>query len=357
MKPLQGSLFEEDYLVRTLGALVTNPAIALTELVANGWDAGASRVDILLPDRLDGELVVRDDGSGMTPEQFKQRWMMLGYNRVRHQGSEAEFPPERAGWRRPAYGRNGIGRHALLCFAGSYAVETQREGRGGRFVVSTASGKNPFVLIRESTFEAEGHGIELHATVTRNLPTADRMRDVLAARFLHDPRFELFVNGRGVPLEDHSSLVERMLLRVTDTVNAEVFFVDSTIAARTTHYQGVAFWVGGRLVGEPSWVVGDRALIDGRTKIAKRYTAVVKTDALLDDVLPDWSGFKRTPDVDALYACVGDYIETVLQRLSAQRMTETRDGILENYREELKTLQPLAVVEVKEFGLFVEVSG
>jgi hypothetical protein len=175
------------------------------------------------------------------------------------------------------------------------------------------------------------------------------MRDVLAARFLHDPRFELFVNGRGVPLEDHSSLIERTQLRITEAVNAEVFFIDSTLAARTTHHQGVAFWVGGRLVGEPSWVLGDHALIDGRTKIAKRYTAVVKTDALLDDVLPDWSGFKPTPNVSALRTVVGDYIETMLRRLSAQRINETRDGVLDSYREELSTLQPLAVVEVTEF--------
>ncbi len=41
----QGSLFEEDYLIRTLGAIVHSPEIALTELVANAWDAGATTVD------------------------------------------------------------------------------------------------------------------------------------------------------------------------------------------------------------------------------------------------------------------------------------------------------------------------
>lgn len=37
-----GSLFEEDYLVRTLGRIANDPETALTELVANAWDAGAS---------------------------------------------------------------------------------------------------------------------------------------------------------------------------------------------------------------------------------------------------------------------------------------------------------------------------
>jgi hypothetical protein len=48
-EPVQGSLFEEDYLLRTLGALGTTPSIALAELVANAWDAGASEVSIVDP--------------------------------------------------------------------------------------------------------------------------------------------------------------------------------------------------------------------------------------------------------------------------------------------------------------------
>ena len=36
-----GSLFEDDYLLRTLGRIAHEPEVALTELVANAWDAGA----------------------------------------------------------------------------------------------------------------------------------------------------------------------------------------------------------------------------------------------------------------------------------------------------------------------------
>src|ERR1017187_10237168 len=102
--PVQGSLFEEDYLLRTLGPVVQSPDIALTELVANSCD----------------------DGCGMTLKQFKQRWMTLGYDRTRHQGTMAEFPRELAESRRPAFGRNGVGRHGLLCFASEYEVEMRR---------------------------------------------------------------------------------------------------------------------------------------------------------------------------------------------------------------------------------------
>lgn len=44
-----GLLFEEDYLIRTLGRIAHDSDVALTELVANAWDAGASCVDITIP--------------------------------------------------------------------------------------------------------------------------------------------------------------------------------------------------------------------------------------------------------------------------------------------------------------------
>ena len=78
-----------------------DPLVSLTELVANAWDAGASKVDILIPDKSGGLLSVIDDGTGMTREEFYERWMTLGYNRVKNQGKYVEFPPDRQGNRPP----------------------------------------------------------------------------------------------------------------------------------------------------------------------------------------------------------------------------------------------------------------
>ena len=50
-KYLLGSLFEDDFLYRSLGSIVNQPDIALTELVANAWDAGATEVKIFIPEK------------------------------------------------------------------------------------------------------------------------------------------------------------------------------------------------------------------------------------------------------------------------------------------------------------------
>jgi hypothetical protein len=134
-----GSLFEEDYLVRTLGRIAHDPEVALTELVANTWDAGASLVDLTIPEQRKNALVVEDDGHGMSVAQFKGRWMTLAYDRIKNQGPAVDFPDERKTWRRRAYGRNGVGRHGLLCFAEGYTVETWRGGKGAGFEIGTHS--------------------------------------------------------------------------------------------------------------------------------------------------------------------------------------------------------------------------
>lgn len=186
-KPLQPSLFEEDYLLRELGQVAHVPQVALTELVANAWDAGATRVDLILPGEIGGRLTVTDNGHGMTPAQFKKRWMTLRYDRLKHQGPNVEFPTGRSARPRRAYGRNGVGRHGLLCFADAYEVQTWRDGVLATFVVGTGSGPSPFVLHSETLDQREGSGTQLAVSVMRKLPDADEVLTVLAARFVHDP--------------------------------------------------------------------------------------------------------------------------------------------------------------------------
>lgn len=88
---IQGTLFETDFLIRTLGNLAHQPDIALTELIANAWDAGATEVEIFIPEKYGEILTIKDNGTGLTPDEFKNRWMKLGYNRLKYQGKKGSF--------------------------------------------------------------------------------------------------------------------------------------------------------------------------------------------------------------------------------------------------------------------------
>ncbi|WAC73152.1 ATP-binding protein [Roseateles sp. SL47] len=346
-----GSLFEENYLVRTLGRIAQDPEVALTELVANAWDAGASLVDLTIPPTDELALTVEDDGHGMNAGQFKGRWMKLGYDRLKHQSSQVEFPPERQGWRRRAYGRNGVGRHGLLCFADQYSVETWREDKGASFEIGTQSEENPFKIEKEGSFLRKGHGTKLSVIVKRHLPDADAIREILAGRFVHDPQFVVRVNGVSVALADQTGLIEKQDLEIPGCPPAEAFVVDTTRTAKYTLYQGIAFWVNGRLVGVPSWVVGAEAVIDGRARFAKRFSIVIKADdGWLPEVEQDWVRFRSGKKVDALFEAARDYAKKVFAQLSATLVEESSEEALVKNREDFKELSPLGRAEVASFA-------
>src|SRR5882757_5385118 len=59
--------------------LYASPNKAIEELVANSFDAGAQRVQVLLPTNLheqDATIVVVDDGQGMDKRGLKQHWLI-----------------------------------------------------------------------------------------------------------------------------------------------------------------------------------------------------------------------------------------------------------------------------------------
>lgn len=344
------SLFEEDYLVRTLGRIAHDPDIAITELVANAWDAGASKVNIIVPTEKNNALVISDDGHGMTDNQFKERWMKLGYNRIKHQGNDVEFPAERSGGKRKAYGRNGVGRHGLICFSDNYEVKTKSKGIESIYKVGTRNLKNPFYIESSAFNNSAGNGTRLSVNVEKHLPDADKIREILSARFLHDPQFVVSVNGKSVPLPEQSGLVERATLAVNDSLTVEAFVVDSTKTAQSTLYQGVAFWVNNRLVGVPSWIVGNSSILDGRSRFAKRYAIVIKaSNDWISEVEPDWSRFKATELVKLLQEAVCDFANQMFEKLSANFIEESSEDALVRNREQFRELSTLGRLEVTAF--------
>ena len=343
------SLFEEDYLLRELGPVAHVPQVALTELVANAWDAGATKVDLYLPSEVGGLLTVIDDGHGMTPSQFRSRWMMLRYNRLKHQSSRVEFPTGKDAKARKAYGRNGVGRHGLLCFSDEYRVETWRDGMLSSFVVGTESGPSPFVVRSEELGERDGSGTRLSVEVARKLPDAKEIITVLAARFVHDPGFQIRVNGTPLTLAKLEGHSRNHILTLSEGRTAKVIVIDSTQQNHSSIHQEVAFWVDHRLVGDPSWAIGQIANFDGRTRFAKRYKVIVDTAGFDDHVFADWTGFKSTPAVKELFQATADHINLVADELAAEVVEATSEDALVQNRSALKSLGQGAQLEVTEF--------
>jgi len=345
----QTSLFEENYLLRTYGTVVRDPDTALTELVANAWDAGAAVVKLQIPSGKGEELSIDDDGTGMTHAEFIHRWMTLGYDRVRHQSEWVEFPADRRDWsRRRVYGRNGIGRHGMMCFDDEYVVETRVDGRGQRYFIAARSGSAPFAIVRQEEFSRAGHGTTLTCRVQRHLPSVTRIREVLGARFLFDPQFTLMINGRRLTLPTMDA-VRRIAAFKIDGKRVQIDCVDSNDSNRTTQVHGVVFWVDKRRVGNPSWVVNGRVLLDGRRSIAKRVTFVVHLDGFEESVLPDWSGFSPSEEVDRMLTRVAESVASAVEGLHQEEGRETRQRVLADAAPRLRALSNNAQRDVRSF--------
>ena len=345
-KIIQGSLFEEDYLIRTLGSLGNTPEIALTELVANAWDAGATNVDIFIPEEIGLNLIVKDNGVGLSKDEFYSRWMKLGYNRLKHQGKKVHFP-KGVEQKRLAYGRNGVGRHGMLCFNDNYSVETHNKGKKSTFSITTKNENEPF-LIKEQKFEkSNSSGTTLIVNVAKHLPNPDHVLEVISARFLHDPNFRISINKKNIQLEEHKGLVFTEEVEINN-INLKVHLIDSKKARKSTLYQGIAFWQAGRLVGEPSWIIGLNMVLDGRTQQAKRYSVVVETNDLAEYIKEDWTGFKRSNELNSMFDKVDETIHKMFSQIAKENIEETTKQIKNEYRKEYNELSPLGKYEFNE---------
>jgi hypothetical protein len=347
-KIIQGSLFEQDYLLRSLsGGIVSQPDTALTELVANAWDAGANHVNIFIPDKIGDQLVVEDDGTGLTKEDFYQRWMKLRYNRVSHQGKEVVFPDGKR-HNRLAYGRNGVGRHGLLCFNDEYLVQTTKDGTQLSLMVSTKVDGQPIAITDKKEEVKDGHGTRLEVVVAKNLPSIEKVREIISSRFLHDPQFVIEINREVLPLDKLDGLIDTSELTTKDGLKIKANFIDTKTSSKKSIYQGIAFWQRRRLVGTPSWTLGYIYYVDGRSTMARRYNVVIQSEDLDDIIKEDWSGFKDSEVTNNLYETVKDYVAGMFEKVAKANVDETRTIVKAELKSKLIGASPLALYEVDE---------
>ena len=345
------TLFEENYLTRTYGQITNRPDLALTELVANAWDSGADTVSIFISsyDTVEERIVsVEDNGTGMTVEEFMQRWMTLGYNRLLRQGEFANVPFGNKVKKRRAYGRNGIGRHSLLCFGNQYWVETWKDGILNTFLIAQSGGNTALKIKKHTSSVREGHGTKVYASIDKNYPNIKEVSSVLSARFMYDPEFELSVNGISIGLEEFEGGKVTEVIEVFDDLTIEVTALSSQKTARRSHQHGVAFWVNKRLVGEPSWMLGRHNIADGRTTIARQYTIIVQSDDLLNEVNEDWTHLKSNERIDAVYDKVEEFSNTLLKEINQEKNQEFKVQLLKKYTDEFRYINYSARREVME---------
>lgn len=125
---------------------------AINELVKNAHDAYADKFDIDFL-RKDNLLVLRDDGLGMTKEEFETRWLTIG-TESKFVNSKTTLPPkDKSKPTRPIMGEKGIGRLAIASIGNQVLIITKAKQRSEDNKIVT-------ILINWEIFELAGINLE-----------------------------------------------------------------------------------------------------------------------------------------------------------------------------------------------------
>ena len=189
--------------------LYSNAPAVLSEVIANAWDADATKVRIEL-DKEQARIVIEDDGCGMTRAEVVDRFLLVGYQRRIGQPG----PTSERG--RSPMGRKGIGKLSLFSIANEITVETNRDGErtalrmrldAVRAAIKDNEGEYHPEELAKSRFGCE-HGTRITLGQLRRrqtISTAEGLRKRLARRFSiigpsHD--FSITVNDDEITPKD-----------------------------------------------------------------------------------------------------------------------------------------------------------
>ena len=191
--------------------LYSNMAAVLSEIVANAYDADATRVRIEW-DQSNDRIVIEDDGSGMTEREVNDRFLTVGYRR---RAGQPGLTPK---FERKPMGRKGIGKLSLFSIADTVIVETRKDGESSAFRMNLPDIRHKIEdeQAEDTTYEPEPvstddidfeHGTRITLTNLRRkqtVATPRALRRRVARRFqvIGSDQFKVFIDDVEVTVSD-----------------------------------------------------------------------------------------------------------------------------------------------------------
>ena len=206
-------------LFKHLGLQMYSGAVpAISELISNAYDAMARNVWITIPTggpiSQNDEIIVRDDGHGMSYEECNSLYLFVGRDRRGHQNGWAkeynELPT------RKVQGRKGIGKLAGFGIANLIAVRTVKNRKIAHFEINydeltksshfaDTDGYDPEPLSddNKSTNKKPGTSITLSRLKISRAINEDEFKKSIARRLLVlDENFTVHVNGTAISRQE-----------------------------------------------------------------------------------------------------------------------------------------------------------
>ncbi len=195
----------------------------LGEAISNAWDADAKNVWIYV-DKAKNTFTIKDDGIGMSGDDFQGKFLNIGYSKRKDLGSTSSGG-------RPFIGRKGIGKLALLSCAARISILSKT--KDGAYIGGTIDnsgldeaikdnlkpGQYPLDVLNQELFapfikDGDEHGTIIHFEgVTGGIRnTLDLLKKVIALYFrfsLIDDSFNIFIEEEKITYENLKDLADK----------------------------------------------------------------------------------------------------------------------------------------------------
>lgn len=324
--------------------IISNPFNALVEIIANSSDAGATKVNIDWPEKIEELVKIEDNGEGMTSDEFIDIWLQLSYNRFENQGKKVMYETDKTG-NRDVYGSNGKGRHAPFCFNNEYFVETIKNNEYSKFKISLNDEHGFEVVQIEKEETDKNNGTIISFIASKIYKDVEDIKGEIGARFLKDPTFDIFLNKNIIEFGDLGDKVEEIDCAYIDK-NIKILKMEADTASKNTKFHGITWRIGNRVVKNQNW----KKIADGRKRSSKKYSYIVCLDVLKEKLNETMSDFKESEETKNIEKTVLECIKNSVHEVQSKERTEDKEKVLLNT---LSYWENLSNYDKEEVGTFI----
>ncbi|MEO7623851.1 MAG: ATP-binding protein [Gallionella sp.] len=331
--------------------LYRNFITVLGEAISNAWDADATNVWIYI-DREKNFLIIKDDGDGMTTDDFQNKFLKIGY-------SKRKDGKERTNAQRPFIGRKGIGKLALLSCAKRIHVATKTletdfvggviDNRGLDDAINEDLNPQQYPLenIDLSIFDSKKDNMKKGTVIyfedindgIRNRVEYLRKLIALFFRFsLIDPSFKIYLNDDPITLNELNDL--SLSTQFVWQINSmEDPFLKEKISATSEHIKQY------KKVPSSLPITGFIASVEKPSHLKiKQTTETVTLDLYVNGRLREKDLLKHIPSTRLVESYLYGQIHFNNLDAGKDRFTSSREGVIsddplfKSFLDELKSL-------------------
>ena len=329
---------------------------SLVELASNSYDADSTEVRISLPKQINSksELIIEDNGIGMSTAEFQENYLKIGRNRR----MESDVTPNKG---RKVIGNKGIGKLAGFGIAGLIRVETYKDS------VMTAANLRRDDFNKNKDLESTKFDIETyklknkHITGTKiilkelredlSVPDETFLRRFLRNNLPKYQDFKIFVNEVECTIEDiigEKHEFEESIQELNQKIKGYYIIATSNQAD-----PGFSIRVRGRLVTKPSFF--ELPLDSFTGYIGKKFTGELYADFLDEGdgafqslINTSRDGFiEDNETVKKFNKWIKSFLKKILKEESQKKITGQTNKILQSEKIESRLSSLPSVVRSK----------